>query len=101
MFWAEPCRFAAVILPIVNGRVRSISTRTYRMLLKASPPADGIHRADGALFRRLAELWVFLDDRHTKSQIFRKYHKAKQPKKVDYRIFNGQVDTVEKGWSAS
>jgi hypothetical protein len=43
----------------------------------------------------MVALWIFLNDHITKSDLYLEFYGEKSPKKTDYRIFNGQIRTVE------
>ncbi len=85
-----------LIYNIVNARVRSVSPRNFRLIFGEDPPADRIPRVDGSYFRRMVALWVFLDDRTTKMDLYNELMAGKSPHKADYRIFSGKIQTVER-----
>lgn len=84
-----------LVYNIVHGRVKSISDRHYRLLFKQVPPHQEPKKVDGAAFRALVELWLFLNHEATKSGLYREFFGEDHAKKPDYRIFNGQTGTVE------
>ena len=52
-------------------------------------------KVDGDRFRRLAELWLFLNEESSKVDLFREFYGEQHPKRPDYRIFTGQVHRVD------
>ncbi len=85
-----------LIYNIVNDRVRSVSPRNFRLIFGEDPPTDRIPRVDGSHFRRMVGLWVYLDDRTTKMDLYNELVADKAPHKADYRIFSGKIQTVER-----
>ena len=79
---------------IVHGRVKSISDRHYRLLFGQAPPPRKPKRVDGTAFRAMVDLWLFLNDDLTRSDLSRDFDEDEHPKKPDLRIFNGQIRTV-------
>ena len=79
---------------IVHGRAKSISERHYRMLFGEAPPPREPEKVDGTTFRALVELWLFLNEDITKSDLSRDFDGEEHPQKPDLRIFNGQIRTV-------
>ena len=45
----------------------------------------------------MVELWLFLNDDVTKSDLYREFYGKKHPRRVDYRIFTGQIRMVDPG----
>jgi hypothetical protein len=86
-----------LIYNIMHRRVKTISDRHYRILFEEAPPARPAKKVHGSVFRNMVELWLFLNDDVTKSDLFREFYGKKHPKRVDYRIFSGQTKTVEPG----
>lgn len=87
----------ALVYNIIHKRVLSISARHYRMLFHESPPRQPAARVDGARFRKMAALWLFLNSDVTKSGLFRELCGDRRVKKVDYRIFSGKIGTLDIG----
>ena len=85
----------ALIYNVAHRRIKSISDRNYRILFGEAPPARLANKVHGSAFRTLVELWLFLNDSVTKSDLYRELYGIKHPKRVDYRIFTGQIKTVE------
>ena len=84
-----------LIYNVAHRRVKSISDRHYRILFGEAPPARLAKKVHGSEFRAMVELWLFLNDGVTKSDLYREFYGTKHPKRVDYRIFTGQIKTVE------
>ena len=82
------------IYNIVHGRVKSISDRHYRLLFGQAPPPGKPKKVDGAAFRAMVDLWLYLNDDITRSDLSRDFEEGEHPKKPDLRIFNGQIRTV-------
>jgi len=84
-----------LIYNVMHRRVGSISDQDYRILFGEAPPAREAKKVHGSVFRNMVELWLFLNEGVTKSELHREFYGKKHPKKVDYRIFTGQIKTVE------
>lgn len=84
-----------LIYNLANGRIDSLSPRNYRTIFREEPPSQKPERVDGTYFREMAGLWIFLNDEIAKSDLYLEFYGEKNPKKIDYRIFNGQIRTVE------
>ncbi len=84
-----------LIYNIVNRRVKSISARQYRVLFGELPPVQNFQKVDGTFFRHMVELWLYLNDHASKSDLFREVFGKKHVKRVDYRIFSGKTRTVD------
>ncbi len=84
-----------LIYNIVNKRVKSISAREYRVLFGELPPIENLQKVDGTFFRHMVELWLFLNDHASKSDLFREVFGKKNVKRVDYRIFSGKTRTID------
>jgi len=83
------------IYNIVHRRVRSVSHRTYLQLFGKPPPVIDPLNVDGALFRDLVDLWLFLDGKTSKADLCRELLGKDRRATVDYRIFSGQIARVE------
>ena len=83
------------IYNIVHRRVRSVSHRTYLQLFGKSPPVTEPLNVDGALFRDLVDLWLFLDGKTSKANLYRDLLGKDRRATVDYRIFSGQIARVD------
>jgi hypothetical protein len=86
-----------VVYNVVHGRVRSVSDRHYRMLFGEPPPLRPPGKVHGGMFRRIARLWLFLNDGLTASDLFREFYGPMHPRKPDHRIFTGQTRMVDPG----
>jgi Mor family transcriptional regulator len=86
-----------LIYNIIHGRVKSISDRHYRILFGEAPPVRKAIKVDGSMFRTMVDLWLLLNDDVTKSDLYREFYANKQTRRVDYRIFTGQIKMVEPG----
>lgn len=84
-----------LIYNLVHGRIKTLSLRHYRKIFGEDPPPQEVKRVDGEYFRDMVDLWVFLNDHVTKSDIYLEFYGWKQPKKIDYRLFSGHTKTVE------
>ena len=80
---------------LAHGRIHSLSAEDYRLIFGEEPPIQEQKRVDGAYFRRMVELWLFLNEGITKSDLYREFYSGRKFRKVDYRIFVGAVRTVE------
>jgi hypothetical protein len=84
-----------LIYNLAHGRIDSLSARNYKTIFREEPPPQKPERVDGTYFRAMKALWIFLNDEITKSDLYLEFYREKNPKKIDYRIFNGQIRTVE------
>ena len=82
---------------VVHGRTKTISPRHYRMLFGEPPPHRQPEKMNGRKFRRLARLWLFLNDNLTASDLYREYYGIKHTRKTDYRLFSGKTIMVDVG----
>lgn len=85
----------ALVYNILNKRVRTISALHYRMLFQESAPSQKLQRVDGAHFREMVRLWLYLNDNITKTSLYRAFHNTHANPKVDYRIFSEKTETVD------
>lgn len=85
-----------LVYNIVHHRVHSVSPRHFRLLFGEDPPTDRIFRVDGTHFRRMADLWVYLNDETTKTALYSELTDNEPAHKPDYRIFSGKIATVDK-----
>lgn len=83
-----------LVYNLANGRIRSLSARDYKIIFGEEPLHQERDRVDGTYFRGMVNLWLFLNDGAAKSDLYREFYPDKRFKKVDYRIFNGEVKTV-------
>jgi hypothetical protein len=87
-----------LIYNVVRQRVRSLSTRNYRMIFGESPPPQKQSKTDGAWFREMVGLWLYLNDDATKADLYLEFHGRGHTRRVDYRIFTGQTRLVDPEW---
>jgi hypothetical protein len=80
---------------IVNNRVGSVSARHYRILFKEAPPRQANAKVDGGYFRKMVDLWLYLDGTMSKAALYANLCPQDGNKKPDYRIFSGQIDTID------
>jgi hypothetical protein len=85
----------SLVYNLANGRIKSLSTRDYRILFGEEPLHREQDRVDGAYFRGMVNLWLFLNDGETKSGLYREFYPDKRFREADYRILSGEVKTVE------
>ena len=83
-----------LVYNIVHGRVRSMSAHDYRKLFREAPPQQKPRKVDGTFFRQMVRLWLYLNDDATQADLYREFFGTHHTKRVDYRIFAGQVKTV-------
>ena len=86
-----------LIYNIVHRRIKSISTRHFRLIFGQSPPLQVQQKTDGTRFRKMVALWLFLNDSATKADLYREYYGPSHTKRVDYRLFSGQTGSVDPG----
>ena len=84
-----------LIYNIVHRRVMSVSHRHYMLLYGRPAPQQAALKVDGAGFRAMAELWLFLNDGLTRADLYRELFGLESHQKTDHRIFNGKVNTVD------
>jgi hypothetical protein len=84
-----------MIYNLVRKRVRTLSTRNYRIIFGESPPPQKQTRTDGARFRELVALWLFLNDDATKADLYWEFYGHDHTRRVDYRIFTGHTRSVD------
>jgi len=87
-----------LIYNIAHRRVKSLSARNYRIIFGETPPRQEQKKMDGTHFREMVELWLFLNAGVTKSDLFREFYGRGHTKRVDYRIFTGQTQSVDPGF---
>jgi hypothetical protein len=84
-----------LIYNIINRRVKSLSARHYRIIFGEDPPAQKQKKTEGTYFRQMVELWLFLNDGITKSDLYWELLGPNHTRRVDYRIFTGQIQAVD------
>jgi hypothetical protein len=85
-----------LVYNLVHGRIHSLSKSDYRRIFGDEPPYQVPKRVDGNFFRDMVRLWLFLNDDITESDLYEEFHKGKKFKRVDYRIFSGEIRTVHR-----
>jgi len=85
----------ALVYNLAHGRIRSLSARDYRIIFGEEPLYQEPERVDGVYFRGMVRLWLFLHDDITEADLYREFYPDKKFGKADYRIFSGEVKTVE------
>lgn len=81
---------------LVHGRISSLSSENYKLIFGEDPPKQAVRRVNGAYFRDMAQLWLYLNDDASEADLYREFYRARNAKKVDYRIFTEITLTVEK-----
>lgn len=84
----------AMIYNLVHRRVRSISHRHYPVLFGDPAPQQVSLKTDGAVFRNMVGLWLFLHDGLTKAALFRELLAMEGSRRIDHRIFSGKTQAV-------
>lgn len=85
----------SLVYNLAHGRIRSLSSRDYRIIFREDPPDQAVQRLDGLYFRGMVRLWLFLNEDLTRADLYRKLFANKRFKNADYRIFTGKVRTVD------
>lgn len=85
----------SLVYNLAHGRIRSLSSRDYRIIFGEDPPDQAVQRVDGGYFREMVRLWLFLNEDVSKPDLYRELFPDRRFKKVDYRIFTGKVRTVD------
>ena len=84
-----------LVYNIVNGRVKSVSNRHYEMLFSETAPSEKQLKVDGAAFRGMVRLWLFLNTGLTAADLYQEMVYSTDAKRMDHRIFNGKIHTVD------
>ena len=85
----------SLVYNVVHGRIGSLSARDYRIIFGQDPPQEDVTRVDGAYFRGMVRLWLFLHRDVTEADLYKEFYPEKGNGKVDYRIFTGKTKTVD------
>ena len=85
-----------LVYNLVHGRIHSLSKSDYRRIFGDDPPYQVPKRVDGNFFRDMVRLWLFLNDDITESDLYEEFFKGKKFKRVDYRIFSGEIKTIDR-----
>ena len=84
-----------LVYNLICGRIRSLSYKDYRILFGEEPPPQDPKRVDGHYFRGMVRLWLFLNDGISQADLYKELYANKKTSYVDYRIFQGEVKSVE------
>jgi hypothetical protein len=85
-----------LVYNLVHGRINSLSAENYKLIFGEEPPNQAVKRVNGAYFREMVQLWLFLNGDVSEADLYREFYRGKNVKKVDYRIFSEVIHTVEK-----
>jgi hypothetical protein len=86
-----------LVYNLMCGRIRSLSFKDYRILFGDDPPPQDPERVKGDYFRGMVRLWLFLNEDISQADLYRELYPTKKTSYVDYRIFHGEVKSVEAG----
>jgi len=79
---------------LVHRRISSVSNHHYRRLfLRPASPQVAL-KIDGTFFRAMVDLWLYLNDNHTRTDLYRDFFKDEPAPRVDHRIFSGKIKTI-------
>jgi hypothetical protein len=81
---------------LVHGRISSLSEENYKLIFGEDPPKQAVNRVNGAYFKEMVQLWLFLNEDVSEADLYWEFYRNKNVKKVDYRIFGETTQTVEK-----
>jgi len=84
-----------LVYNLVHGRIHSLSKSDYRRIFGDDPPYQVPRRIDGEHFRDMVRLWLFLNDNVTESDLYEEFYRGKKFKRVDYRIFSGEIRSID------
>ena len=84
-----------LVYNLVHGRIHSLSKSDYRRIFGEDPPYQVPKRIDGDFFRDMVRLWLFLNENVTESDLYEEFYKGKKFKRVDYRIFSGEISSID------
>ena len=85
-----------LVYNLVHGRINSLSGKNYKLIFGEEPPKQAVKRVNGAYFREMVQLWLFLNEDVSEADLYWEFYRDKNVKKVDYRIFSEVTQTVEK-----
>ena len=85
-----------LVYNLVYGRIHSLSAENYKLIFGEEPPKQAVKRVNGTYFKEMVRLWLFLNDDVSEADLYREFYRNKNVKKVDYRIFSEETQTVEK-----
>jgi hypothetical protein len=55
-----------LIYNLAHGRINSLSADNYKIIFGEEPPYQALKRVDGAYFRGMVRLWLYLNDDATR-----------------------------------
>lgn len=84
-----------LVYNVVHRRVLTVSHRHYRILFGRTAPLRDALKVDGTQFRAMSDLWIFLNDGLTRADLYRDLLGLGHKQKVDHRIFNGKIRTID------
>lgn len=84
-----------LVYNLVCGRIHSLSEKDYKTIFGEEPPYQEPKRVNGEFFRGMVRLWLFLNDDVTEADLYKEFCQGKRFRKVDYRIFNEDIKTIE------
>jgi hypothetical protein len=84
-----------LVYNIVHRRVKTISASHYRILFQEAPSPAGALKVDGAFFRKMVDLWIYLQGGRAKAELYREFLGGSPGRRVDYRLFNGRIQSVD------
>ena len=79
---------------LIHGRIRSLSSRDYKIIFGEEPLYQELKSVDGGYFRGMVRLWLFLNNEITEATLYREFYPDKNFRRVDYRIFTGKVKAI-------
>lgn len=84
-----------LVYNLAHGRIKSVSAEVYERIFGEETPYQESGRVDGEYFREMVRLWLFLNGDATKKDLYGELYPGKKFNKVDYRIFTGEIKTVD------
>lgn len=84
-----------MVYNLVHGRLASLSNRHYLALFGQPAPRQAPLKVDGSAFRAMADLWLFLNNGASKSDLYRDLFGPGRGLRIDHRIFSGKVGRVD------
>ena len=86
----------SLLYNVAYGRVKTLSIRDYRIIFNKDPVVQLPDRKDGTYFRDMVKLWLYLNHGESENGLYQEFFRGKKAfKKTDYRIFTGEIDTVD------
>jgi len=80
---------------LAHGRISSLSVENYRTIFDEDPPYQRQKKVGGAYFRGMVRLWIYLNNQATEALLYKEFFEDKNFRRVDYRIFSGDIKTVD------